>query len=129
MKVTVKHINSGLDKDEISHVDNFIKFLQKELPLKEDVVIEFLGKRKGGMSTGSRSDNKLIKVLSAGRMNRDICRTLAHEWVHEYQLTNLKRKHGPDIGGKNENEANSVAGILIKKFEKSNPDSEDMMYE
>lgn len=129
MKVTVKHINSGLNEGEIKHMDNFIKFLQKELPLKEDIIIEFLGQRKGGMSTGSRSDNRLIKVLSSGRMNRDICRTLAHEWVHEYQLTNLRRKHGPDIGGKNENEANSVAGILIKKFEKSNPESEGMMYE
>jgi hypothetical protein len=129
MKVTVKHINSGLDKGEITHMDNFIRFLQKELPLVEDVTIEFLGQRKGGMSTGSRSNSKLIKVLSSGRMNRDICRTLAHEWVHEFQLSKLKRKHGPDIGGRNENEANSIAGILIKKYEKENPDSEGKMYE
>jgi hypothetical protein len=70
-----------------------------------------------------------LKVLSKNRLNRDICRTLAHEWVHEYQLGVLNRKHGPDIGGRNENEANSGAGILIKKFEKNHPHKEEKMYE
>lgn len=129
MKVKIKHINSGLDSGERDFLKDFIKFLQKEVPLKEDVTIEFLGERKGGMSTGSRNNDRLIKVLSNGRMNRDICRTLAHEWIHEHQMSVLNRKHGPDIGGKNENEANSGAGILIKKYEKKFPHNEKKMYE
>jgi hypothetical protein len=36
---------------------------------------------------------------------------------------------GPDIGGKNENEANSESGKVIKKFERDFPDSEPTMYE
>lgn len=129
MKVKLRHINSGMDSSQKEFVKDFIKFLQKEIPLKDEITIEFLGERKGGMSTGSRSDNKLIKVLSNGRMNRDICRTLAHEWIHEHQMSVLNRKHGPDIGGQNENEANSGAGILIKKYEKEFPHNEKKMYE
>jgi len=129
MKVTVKHIKSGMDKGKQEFMNNFIKFLQKEIPLKNDITIEFLGERKGGMSTGSRKDEKLLKVLSKNRLNRDICRTLAHEWIHEYQISVLDRDHGADIGGQNENEANSGAGILIKRFEKEFPNKEEKMYE
>ena len=56
-------------------------------------------------------------------------RTLAHEWVHEYQHGVLNREKGPDIGGKNEDEANAFAGQLIKMFEKKFPKDEDKMYD
>jgi Fe-Mn family superoxide dismutase len=82
------------------------------------------------MTTGSHNVNKRkIKILSKGRLNRDILRTLAHEWVHDYQRDILKRPKGPNIGGKNEDEANAFAGQLIKKFEKKFPQKEEMMYE
>jgi hypothetical protein len=129
MKVTVKHINSGIPTEEHKFFNNFIKFLQKEVPLKKDITVLFLGKKTEGMSTGSRNNNGVLKVLSKNRMNRDICRTLAHEWIHEHQFTNLNRKRGSNIGGKNENEANSKAGSLIKTFEKENPNKEPKMYE
>lgn len=128
MKVIVKHKNSGIDKKHYEFYNEFVKYLQKEYPLKGDVIVSFLGNRTGSMTTGSRNDNE-IKVLTKNRMNRDICRTLAHEWVHEYQMTILNREHGPDIGGQNEDEANAEAGKVIKKFEKHFPDMEEMMYE
>ena len=129
MKVTIKHINSDIPKDEYILFDDFMKFLQKEFPLKNNMTVIFLGERKGDMTTGSRTTDNELKVLSKGRMNRDILRTLAHEWIHEYQRTILKRSQGPNIGGKNENEANSGAGILMKKFEKSFPDTEEQIYQ
>lgn len=129
MKVNVKYSDNKFSKTHKELVNNFIKFLQKEFPLKEDLKIEFLGKRYGEMSTGSRTSKSLIKVLVDGRLNRDIFRTLAHEWVHEHQRTILKREHGPDIGGQNEDEANAFAGRLIKMFEKEYPNLESKMYE
>jgi hypothetical protein len=129
MKVTVVH----QDKDRASRnkevCDRFIKFLFSQYPLKHDLKIFFLKNRIGEMSTGSRSENHLIKVLTKNRINRDILRTLAHEWVHEYQMDVMKRERGQDIGGKNENEANALSGSLIKKFEKKFPNFEDTMYE
>jgi Fe-Mn family superoxide dismutase len=107
----------------------FIKFLNDKYPLKDDILVSFLGDRTGQMTTGSRSDEFGIKILTKGRLNRDILRTLAHEWIHEHQMTILKREIGQDIGGKNEDEANAGAGRLIKMFEKEHPEMVNIVYE
>jgi Fe-Mn family superoxide dismutase len=130
MKVNVVYKDKSItDNDKKLYVD-FLKFLQKEYPLKNDLTITFFSERTGNMSTGSHNEHKReIKILSKGRLNRDTLRTLAHEWVHDYQRNILKRPKGPNIGGKNEDEANAFAGQLIKKFEKQFPKKEKMMYE
>ena len=128
MKVSL-NIEGKNFKKYTDFINKFIKLLQREFPLKNDVKIFFLNQQKGEMSTGSRRSDNTIKVLVGDRMNRDIMRTLAHEWVHEHQMDVLKRKKGPDIGGKNEDEANAFAGRLIKMFEKENPEMEQLMYE
>ena len=118
-----------MTKEDKVLTKKFIAFLQTKYPLRNDLKINFLGVRDSEMSTGSRTMDSTLKILSKGRLNRDILRTLAHEWVHEYQLTILNREHGPDIGGKNEDEANAFAGQLIKMFEKKFPEIRDMMFE
>ena len=128
MKVSL-NIEGKNFKKYTDFINKFIKLLQREFPLKNDVKIFFLDQQKGEMSTGSRMSDNVIKVLVGDRMNRDIMRTLAHEWVHEYQMDVLKRKKGPDIGGQNEDEANAFAGRLVKMFEKENPEMEELMYE
>ena len=96
--------------------------------MNRDLKVIFLGERNGKMTTGSRLPQE-IRVLSKNRMNRDILRTLAHEWVHEYQMEVEKKEMGPDIGGKIEDEANSESGAIMKKFERDVPDSEDKLYD
>lgn len=129
MKVIIKHIDSDIPKDNYEFYNDYIDYLQKQYPLKKDVTIIFRGNRTGNMTTGVRNDNSEISVLSKGRMNRDILRTLTHEWIHEYQRTILGRERGGDIGGQNEDEANAKSGELIKKFEKTHPDDESKMYD
>ena len=129
MKVSVRHISCPMTKDSRELADIFIKFLQKHFPLKEDLTILFLGERLGHMTTGSRSKKHVIKILTKGRINRDILRTLSHEWVHEYQHSILNRERGPDIGGVNEDEANAFSGRLMKMFEKEYPQFEALVYE
>ena len=129
MKVTIKHIDSDVPEENYNFFNNFIKYLQKLYPLKHNVTIKFVSERVGNMTTGQRNNNDELLVLSKGRMNRDILRTLAHEWVHEYQRTILNRDKGPDIGGKNEDEANALSGSIIKKYEKKFPKDEKKMYE
>jgi hypothetical protein len=128
MKVTVSHIKSGIPKKYYSFYNKFIKFLQKKYPLNKDIKILFMSERTGNMTTGSRTDDHILKVLSMDRLNRDILRTLSHEWVHEYQTQILKREKGKNIGGRNEDEANASSGALIKQFEKGNPSDEQKMY-
>jgi len=129
MKVKIIFNDTKFKDDDKDFINKFIKFLQTKYELKNDITIKFLGKQIGGMTTGSRSDSSEIKVLAKDRLNRDIMRTLAHEWVHEHQRKVLKRPHGPNIGGKNEDEANAFAGRLIKMFEKKYPNLEHIMYE
>lgn len=129
MKAIIQHLDSGIPSKNYKQFDNFIKYLQQKYPLRKDVFIKFLGKRKGDMTTASHNINHNITILSKNRMNRDILRSLAHEWIHEYQTSIQKRKPGPDIGGKNENEANSLSGKIIKQFEKDFPKMEDFLYE
>jgi Fe-Mn family superoxide dismutase len=128
MKVSFNYENKEFKKHS-DFVNKFIKLLQREFPLKNNLKILFLNQKKGEMSTGSRRSDNVIKVLVGDRMNRDIMRTLAHEWVHEHQMDVLNREKGPDIGGQNEDEANAFAGRLIKMFEKENPNYEPKMYE
>ena len=129
MKVTITHKNSGIPQKDYKLIDLFLRFLQKQYPLKHDLKIYFLSERTGKMTTGSRTEENEIKVLTKGRIYRDILRTLSHEWVHEYQRDVLKWKHGPDIGGRNEDMAKSEAGALMKMFERLYPGFEDKMYE
>ena len=129
MKVIIKHIDSDIPKDNYDFYNDYINYLQNQYPLKKDVTIIFRGDRTENMTTGVRNDNSEISVLSKGRMNRDILRTLTHEWIHEYQRTILGRERGGDIGGQNEDEANAKSGELIKKFEKTHPDDESKMYD
>ena len=129
MEVKTTYNDTKFKSKDKDFINKFIEFLQDKFPLENDVKIMFLGNQIGGMSTGSRNDKSELKVLAKGRLNRDIMRTLAHEWVHEHQMDVQKRPHGPNIGGKNEDEANAFAGRLVKMFEKKYPDYEPKMYE
>ena len=130
MKVKIKH-NNNINQEESTLIDEFFKFLNEELPLNNDIVVDFSSKDEN-MTTGVRLKKHHIKVLKDGRMFIDVLRTLAHEWAHEYQhqkmgLTDSMKKL--KIGGWAENHANAVAGILIKKFAKSHKEIEDKLYE
>ena len=62
MKVSIKYINGcDMSNKDKSLIKDFIKFLNKEHPLKNDVTILFTGKRFGGMSTGSRTNENYFK--------------------------------------------------------------------
>ena len=121
MTVKVRYDNSGLSKEQKEVIHELIKFIQKDEPLTQDFQIVFLGERVGYMTTGSRTDKHVLKILSQGRMLIDVLRTLIHEWTHEYQYQKFNDQFKKDIGGKSENYANIKAGILLKSFKKNFP--------
>jgi hypothetical protein len=129
MRIKIQYDDDTMNKGKHKYIHSFIKFLHENYPIKNELTIHFLSKRIGNMTTGSRNGLHELKVISKGRLLRDVLRTLAHEWVHEYQLGVLGREMGQDIGGVNEDEANSIAGRLLKIFEKQYPHKEYMMYE
>ena len=129
MEIKIKHIDSDLSSKDKEMYNDFIKYLNKHYPVNTNLTILFLGEKSDNMSTGSQSMDGTLRVLSKNRLNRDIMRTLAHEWVHAHQRHELGRERGPDIGGQNEDEANAFAGRLIKMFERDFPDYNKLVFE
>lgn len=82
------------------------------------------------MTTGVRRNDEMV-VLVGGRMLIDVLRTIAHEWVHEYQIQKMGvsvDKPIQDIGGPIENMASILGSIYMKKFQKQFPNYEEELY-
>lgn len=66
------------------------------------------------------SEEKIMVVVHNRNM-ADILRTLAHELVHHMQNINGDELNGED-GSEIENEANAMAGVIMRKFGRENPE-------
>lgn len=105
-------------------VEEFIPFAKKGLGIESDVSIELsTDKAKveqihalGYFSPGDNS----VWVYIGNRNTADILRTLAHELVHVKQHEEGVKIDG-STGSKDENEANSVAGVIMRIYGKKNP--------
>ena len=63
MKVRITYNDTKFKNGDKDFINKFIKLLQDNFPLKDDVTIMFLGKQIGGMSTGSRNDKSELKHI------------------------------------------------------------------
>lgn len=130
MKVCLKN-NKSISLEQGKVIKDFVKMIQQEVPLKRDIHINFIPERDVNMTTGVRFPKGKIFVLSGNRLLIDILRTLAHEWVHEYQHQKMGLKDTEkiqDIGGPEENMANILSGIFVKQFEKQHPNHSKLLY-
>lgn len=131
MEVKILNAKNSFNPEEINYLKKFLILLQDNMNLTKDIKIVFLDKKTNQMTTGVRKKNSEINVLSKGRLFIDILRTVAHEWVHEFQhqkLGLIDTSKVKDIGGPEENMANVLAGIMTKKFEKKYPKSKKVLY-
>lgn len=62
-----------------------------------------------------------INVITKDRHPMDVMRTIAHELVHWKQRTENMSMDGND-GSDTENQANAVAGIIMRRFGKKHPE-------
>ena len=113
-----KQINEiELNKD---NVYEFIKFAKESLELKEKVNVKLLTQRDEHMTSAcyNPSTNE-ISIYTKGRAFADVCRSLAHEMVHQKQNElGLLEEDSGNTGSDIENEANACAGILMRNFGK-----------
>ena len=111
-----KQINEiELNKD---NVYEFIKFAKESLELKEKVNVKLLTQRDEHMTAACYNPpTNEISIYTKGRAFADVCRSLAHEMVHQKQneLGLLEADSG-ETGSDIENEANACAGILMRNF-------------
>ena len=105
--------------------DEFVNFVAKELQLKSlPASIKFVGSdySKENMTFGTyRPDTDEIVIVKGNRHIADVLRTLAHEMVHHKQRISGQELNGED-GSNTENEANAVAGELMRKFRYVRPE-------
>jgi len=126
----IKHIlKENLDKEandsRIDSLKDFVKFCQRHLKLTDLPKID-LTNDKSKTTTYAHNDiaNDEIVVYMGNRSLGDVMRSLAHELVHYEQKQNGKLKHdGSDgvTGSPIENEANAVAGVIMREYGQNNP--------
>lgn len=115
------------EKNREAVIDEFVNYVDEKLDFgtdKPDVIISYDENEAKGMTSFGKytpSDGQ-IRVVAAKRNLADVLRTLAHELVHykQNQDGNLE-PHSGDDGTEQENEANSIAGVLMREFGKKNP--------
>ena len=131
MKPTIKQLlrERLLTQDELDvrDVADFVNFAKKKLGIDDDIKVALAFKRTPDLITTAYYDvaNNMLKVYSKDRAIIDVCRSIAHELVHHKQnlegrITNSE-SDGAD-GSPIENEANAVAGIIIRKWGKLHPE-------
>lgn len=103
-------------------LEKFVNFASDELGLGQIPDISLVNIRGDDMTTANYCPKeKKIKVYSKGRAFFDIARSVAHELVHHMQNEQGKELDG-NTGSDCENEANAVAGQIIRKYGKQYPD-------
>ena len=118
-------IEEGLDfpEDKFETAKAFIDFCCKELELSGDFKCLLCHDRdaNGVVTTAFyRDKDKLVCVYAKNRMLGDVMRSVAHEMVHKKQYEdNRIELPVQDVGGEIEDEANAIAGQLVKKFIKT----------
>lgn len=114
-----------MDKVNKYALVKFIKFIQDELDLNTPFKVQLVTNRSDDLRTYAyyNPSNGLVKVYCKNRGLADVLRSVAHELIHHLQNQRGQLQVPvPDIGGEIEDEANSVAGQLVKKFGYKNPD-------
>ena len=105
-------------KSSISH---FLVFIKKELNLSNLPKIIIVDDPKFSIDNKTFGtfdiDDNCIRIQVSKRHKLDIFRTLAHEIIHYNQRKSGKELNGND-GSVDENEANSRAAVILRKYSK-----------
>lgn len=117
-------------QEKIAIIKDFISYCQSNLKINDLPNIEFT--EDNSWAKNSRSfghyvpNNNSLMVYIGNRNLADILRTLSHELVHHRQkeLGMLKGDSGK-AGSTIENQANSISGILMRKYGQMN----ELIYE
>jgi len=113
-----------------SHANDFIKsflpFVQKHLDIHHLPTIKVVDRIPGadGTTFGRyEPEQNTIWLVTKGRHPKDALRTLAHELVHYQQgVEDRLNSESGATGSNEENEANAVAGILMRHYNEANPE-------
>lgn len=102
-------------------VKQLLELCQKELEIEKFPEVDLVDDYTVGGQTAFGVFDGSIKVAIKGRHPMDVMRTLAHELVHWKQSQEGQDLDGSD-GSETENQANAIAGIIMRRFGHIYPD-------
>jgi hypothetical protein len=109
------------------NMKTFLALAKSELGIKKlPKIIWILDSDNTGQTSfgGFVLKTQAIRIVLKNRHPNDVMRTLAHELVHYKQWTeNRLDATSGDDGSAEENEANAKAGVIMRQFNRDNPDS------
>lgn len=118
------------DDTDVRDVADFVNFAKEYLGIDDDVKVELAFEKTPELRTTAYYNNgdKRLKIYVKNRAIVDICRSIAHELVHHKQNIDGRFENAIDPGADGsefENEANAVAGIIIRKWGRIRPEIYD----
>lgn len=118
LNISQSFVAEGISKEKFETiVHTFLLFAKKELKIKDLPKIKFVDDKKIAKriaAFGQIKDNHIVISIS-DRHPMDILRTVAHELTHYRQHSHGVHGSG-DAGSFTENEANRIAGTIVRKF-------------
>lgn len=117
---TPNEIKNEIVNEFIHYAYNFLKIDEK----CDEILVDFNDFSfvdENSSFGGYSPDNRAIYIVGKNRNLADVLRTLGHEMVHHKQNIDgrLHNKSG-ETGSEHENEANSIAGVLLRNYGKMN---------
>jgi len=114
-----------MDQNKLDTLKHFLKYCKTELNIQSLPYIKLVNDKNWVAQNRSYGEynpnNNQIKVFVLGRNLADVCRSLAHELVHHRQMElNMIHDGSGETGTEIENEANALAGILMRDYGKLN---------
>ena len=99
----------------------FLAFIVKKMDITRPYKVKLTSNRTEDFKTHAYyvPSDGTISVCIKNRQCADMLRSVAHEMIHHKQNQEGRLNAGesiPDVGGDIENEANSIAGQLVKEF-------------
>jgi len=109
--------------DKLSIIKDFLRYIKEEIGIEKMPKIKLTSDRSFATTNRSfglyRPETKELVVYINNRNTADILRTLAHELVHHRQ-NELGMELDGDTGSEIENQANSIAGVVLRNYGKAN---------
>lgn len=130
MKLVIKTLlrEALLTKEEsdIRTIADFVNFAKEFLGINDTVQVKLAFERTPDLKTTAYYNSTgFLVVYVKDRAVIDVCRSIAHELVHHKQNLDGRLKDaiidGED-GSPIENEANAVAGVIIRKYGRLHPE-------
>jgi hypothetical protein len=113
-------VAEDITPEKSDRIKEFVKFCFKKLQLKKRPRIRLSNRVETTALGYFVPDTNTIVVVVKGRHGMDIMRTLAHELVHLKQSET--RALDGSTGSPDENEANAMAGVLLRVWGKLHPE-------